>query len=301
VERLSRGVKIVIRRFGLLYLGLTLAAALTLIGLALFDVDDSLNVFNSVGLAMSSVSTGGFSPHAGSLADFSPATQWVVFVFMALAGTNIVLLFRGLMRREGRPFLRDSETRLYAVIALLGAVGIGAALSAGGVASGWHAIREDCSSRSPSSPPAASRFRISQPGRSPRPRSWLFGADRWLCFFALGLTEDPARTDHRQAAAPRGGADRSPGSRPAHTDQPAPARRAAVQGVIAFALIFFGLLALGVLALELDAARMDSNLNVSRHSPTPPRRSPTVARGSVRRPMGSFAPSVTYRSSRSRH
>jgi len=292
VERLSRGVKIVIRRFGLLYLGLTLAAALTLIGLALFDVDDSLNVFNSVGLAMSSVSTGGFSPHAGSLADFSPATQWVVFAFMALAGTNIVLLFRGLMRREGRPFLRDSETRLYAVIALLGAVGIGAALSAGGVASGWHAIREGLFESV--SFLTTSGFTISNISTWPLAATAILvglaliggcafslsGSQKILRVQIIGklLRREVAQTVHPEAVLHIRINRRRLDER-------------AVQGVIAFALIFFGLLALGVLALELDAARMDSNLNVF---PALADATAALSNGGpglgFAGPMGSFAP-----------
>ena len=141
VERLSQGVHAVIRRFGLLYLGLTAAASLTLIALDLFDVDDRLNVFDSIGIAFSTVSTGGFSPHAGSLAAFSTATQWVVLVFMVLAAANILLVFGALARREFRPLLRDGETRLYIVIAILGTIGVAIALAAESTAHGWDSIR----------------------------------------------------------------------------------------------------------------------------------------------------------------
>jgi len=263
VERLSRGVKIVLRRFGLLYLGLTVAAALTLIGFSLFDVDKHLNVFDSVGLALSTVSTGGFSPHAGSLADFSVATQWVVFAFMALAGANIVLLFIGLVRRKGRPLLRDSETRLYVVIALLGAVGIAAALSAGDVASGWRSIREGLFESV--SFLTTSGFTIEDIA------SWPLAATAILiglaliggCAFSLSGSQKVLRVQiigkllHREV------------TQAVHPEAVLHIRinrrrldERTVQGVVAFALIFFGLLALGVLALELDAARMDFTLNV---------------------------------------
>jgi trk/ktr system potassium uptake protein len=263
VERLSRSVKIVIRRFGLLYLGLTILAALTLIGLSLFDVDDSLNVFDSVGLALSSVSTGGFSPHAGSLADFSLATQWVVFAFMALAGANIVLLFRGLVRREGRSLLRDSETRLYIVIALLGAVGIAAALAADNVAGGWRSIREGLFQ--------AVSFLTTTGFTTGNISIWPLAATAILvglaliggCAFSLSgsqkilrvqiigkmLRREVVQTVHPEAVLHIRINRRRLDER-------------AVRGVVSFALIFFGLLATGVLALELDAARMDFTLNV---------------------------------------
>ncbi|MHB8060221.1 MAG: TrkH family potassium uptake protein [Gaiellaceae bacterium] len=264
VERLARGVKIVIRRFGLLYLGLTVAAALILIGLALFSVDvRSPSVFDAICLSLSTVSTGGFSPHAGSLTDFSLATQWVVFVFMALAGANIVLIFLGLVRREGRPLLRDSETRLYVAIALLGAAGISAALVAGDVANGWGAIREGLFQSV--SFLSTSGFTVANIS------TWPLAATAILvglvliggCAFSLSGSQKILRVQiigkllHREV------------NQTVHPEAVLHVRinrrrldERAVQGVVAFALIFFGLLAVGVLALELDAARMDFTLNV---------------------------------------
>ena len=263
VERLSRGVKIVLRRFGVLYLCLTVAAALTLIGLALFDIDDRLSVFDAIGIALSTVSTGGFSPHAGSLADFSVATQWVVFGFMALAGANIVLLFRGLVRREGRPLLRDSETRLYVVIALLGAVGIAAALVADNVASGWRAIREGLFQSV--SFLTTSGFTVGNISAWPLAAtailvglaliggcaSSLSGSQKILRVQIIGklLRRELTQTVHPEAVLHVRINHRRIDER-------------AVRGVVAFVLVFFGLLALGVLVLELDAARMDIQLNV---------------------------------------
>ena len=252
VERLSRGVKVVIRRFGLLYLGLTIVAALALIALALFDIDDRLNVFDALSLALSSVSTGGFSPHAGSLANFSVTTQWVVLAFMALAGANIVLLFRGLVRREGRPLLRDSETRLYVLIALLGAGGIAAALVAGNVASGWSSIREGLFQ--------AVSFLTTTGFTTANISTWPLAATAILvglaliggCAFSLSGSQKILRVLiigkllHREVA------------QTVHPEAVLHIRinrrlidERAVRGTISFVLIFFGLLALGVLALEL--------------------------------------------------
>ena len=264
VERLSRGVKIVIRRFGLLYLALTLAAALTLIGLALFDVDDRLNVFGAVSLALSTVSTGGFSPHAGSLADFSVATQWVVFGFMALAGANIVLLFRGLVRREGRQLLRDSETRLYVVIALLGAGGIAAALTAAGhMTSGWHSIREGLFQSV--SFLTTSGFTIGNISTWPLAATAILVGLALIggCAFSLSGSQKILRVQII------GKLLRRELTQTVHPEAVLHIRinrrqidEKAVRGAVAFVLVFFGLLALGVLALELDAARMDFTLNV---------------------------------------
>jgi trk system potassium uptake protein TrkH len=264
VERLSRGVKIVLRRFGLLYTGLTVVAALTLIGLALFDIDDRLNVFDATGLALSTVSTGGFSPNAGSLANFSVATQWVVFAFMALAGANIVLLFRGLMRREGRLLARDSETRLYVVIALLGAAGIAAALSAAGhMPSGWHSIREGLFQSV--SFLTTSGFTIDNISAWPLAATAILvglaliggcafslsGSQKILRVLIIGklLRRELTQTVHPEAVLHIRINRRRIDER-------------AVHGTVAFVLVFFGLLALGVLALELEAARANFHLNV---------------------------------------
>ena len=54
---------------------LTAVAALILIGLDLFDIDDRLNVFDSLGIAFSTVSTGGFSPRADSIAAYVELVQ----------------------------------------------------------------------------------------------------------------------------------------------------------------------------------------------------------------------------------
>jgi trk system potassium uptake protein len=291
-ERLSRAVKVVLRRFGLLYLGLTIAAALTLIALDLFDIDDRLNAFNAIGLALSTVSTGGFSPHAGSLADFSVATQWVVFAFMALAGANIVLLFRGLVRREGRPLVRDSETRLYVLLAVLGAIGIAAALVAGDVASGWRSIREGLFQ--------AVSFLTTSGFTTGNISTWPLAATAILvglaliggCAFSLSgsqkilrvliigklLHREVAQTVHPEAILHIRVNRRLVDER-------------VVRGIISFVLVFFGLLALGVLALELDAARMNVHLNVF---PALADTTAALANGGpglgFAGPVGSFAP-----------
>ncbi|MGC9974111.1 MAG: TrkH family potassium uptake protein [Gaiellaceae bacterium] len=291
-ERLSRSVKVVLRRFGLLYLALTFVAALSLIALDLFDIDDRLNVFDALGLALSSVSTGGFSPHAASLADFSVATQWVVFVFMALAGANIVLLFRGLVRGDMRPLLRDSETRLYAAIALLGAVGIAASLMAGNVVSGWSAVREGLFQ--------AVSFLTTTGFTTGNISSWPLAATAILvglaliggCAFSLSGSQKIMRVQvigkllHREVVQTV-----HPGAVLHIRVNRRLIDERAVRGVIAFVLVFFGLLALGVLALELDAARMDFHLGVF----------PALADGTAAisnggpglgfaGPLGSFAP-----------
>ena len=53
---------------------------------------------------------------------FSAASQWVVVIFMVLAGMNFALLYRLLVRRKVRVAARDEEARLY--LAILGAMSL---------------------------------------------------------------------------------------------------------------------------------------------------------------------------------
>jgi len=60
------------------------------------------------------MSTGGFGTDSNSLGGFSAYSQWVVVVFMVLAGVSFALHFRGL--QNPREYPRNSEFRLYIVI-----------------------------------------------------------------------------------------------------------------------------------------------------------------------------------------
>jgi trk system potassium uptake protein TrkH len=209
------------------------------------------------------VSTGGFSPHAGSLADFSTATQWVVLVFMILAGANILLVFRALVRREGRPLLRDSETRLYFAIGILGTIGIAAALSAENTANGWSAVRQGLFE--------SVSFLTTTGFTSADIAAWPLAAVAILvglvliggCASSLAGSQKIMRVQiigkmlHRELV------------QTVHPETIRHIRRnrrqvdeRAVRGVTAFVLVFFGLLALGTLALELEASRVGFHLNV---------------------------------------
>jgi trk system potassium uptake protein TrkH len=96
-----------------LYLAFTAAQA-ALLMLAGLDLYDALTH------TFSTLSTGGFSPRAESIAAYaSPAVDLVVILFMVLAGANFSLYF-GLRHRSGwRTVGRDPELRAY--LAILGA------------------------------------------------------------------------------------------------------------------------------------------------------------------------------------
>jgi trk system potassium uptake protein TrkH len=104
------------RRFVVLYVALTAVAALTLAALGWARVDERMSVFNAVAHAFTTIATGGFSTEGRSLEPFAPVTQWVVALFMIVAGTNFALLYIGIVRRKPAAFARDEEFRVYLVV-----------------------------------------------------------------------------------------------------------------------------------------------------------------------------------------
>jgi trk system potassium uptake protein len=71
--------------------------------------------YDSVSHAFTTLAAGGFSPHPLSLAGYqNPAAEWVIILFMALAGANFALQFRALARRDCRLLTGDEELRAYA-------------------------------------------------------------------------------------------------------------------------------------------------------------------------------------------
>ncbi len=90
------------------YVGLTIVEMILL-------ATAGMSIFDSVAHAFSTVATGGFSPKALSIASFGPAIQWIIIVFMVLAGTNFALLFRALTGNFHR-IKRDSEFHFYLIL-----------------------------------------------------------------------------------------------------------------------------------------------------------------------------------------
>ena len=82
-----------------------------------------MDLFRAVAHAFATIATAGFSTEGRSIEPFAPATQWVIMVFMIVAGTNFALMFAAIVRRSARPFARDEEFRVYlAILALASAI-----------------------------------------------------------------------------------------------------------------------------------------------------------------------------------
>lgn len=97
------------KRLWLIYVGYTLAETvlLKLAGMSLFDAANH---------ALSTLSTGGFSTKNASIAYWNdtPLIQYIVVVFMFLAGTNFVMSYFAFTGKVQR-VLRDEEFRVYGI------------------------------------------------------------------------------------------------------------------------------------------------------------------------------------------
>jgi len=92
-----------------IYVGLTAAQTVVLMAVG-------MDLYDALCHSFSTLSTGGFSPRADSIAAFdSTAIEITIILFMILAGANFSLYFRFLQRR-GWNLFRDTEFRLYIVI-----------------------------------------------------------------------------------------------------------------------------------------------------------------------------------------
>jgi trk system potassium uptake protein len=141
IENLAARIRDTARRLWLLYVGLTAAEIVALATLGWTGVDERMSPYNAVAHAFTTMPTGGFSTQARSIEAFSTASQWVIVVFMVLAGANFALMYRGIVGRDARTFARDEEFRLYVGLLAFGTVVIAAALWSEGVRAGEEAVR----------------------------------------------------------------------------------------------------------------------------------------------------------------
>jgi trk system potassium uptake protein TrkH len=138
---LATTIRATARRFIVLYVAIT---ALEVTILALFGwtgVDPRMSVFNAVSHSFATIATAGFSPEARSIEPFAPATQWVIVVFMLIAGTNFALLFAGIVGRRPALFARDEEFRVGLLVVATAALIVVVELFSSGVLEGEEAVR----------------------------------------------------------------------------------------------------------------------------------------------------------------
>jgi trk system potassium uptake protein TrkH len=141
LEPLATRVRDTARRLWILYLGLTVLAALAYAATGWLGQDARMDLFNAVAHALATLPTGGFSPLNVGAAAFAPVTQWLMVVFMLAAGTNFALMYRAFVRHQPAALTRDEEFRLYLGVLALAAGIIGLDLLSEGTAEGEAAIR----------------------------------------------------------------------------------------------------------------------------------------------------------------
>lgn len=99
-----------------LYAALTLLQiiALVMVGMPVFD--SICNTFGTIAAA-------GFSPHPMSIAGYqNPAAEWVIIVFMFLAGANFAVQYRALAQRDFTILRDDEELRAYTGVIIVATV-----------------------------------------------------------------------------------------------------------------------------------------------------------------------------------
>jgi trk system potassium uptake protein TrkH len=141
IDQLADRIRDTAQRLWILYAALTAAlfALLTAIG---FLGDELMGPYEALGHAFSTMPTGGFSTEPRSIEEFSAAVQWVIALFMLLAGANFALLYRAFVRRQPRQAARDEELLVYVGLVVVGAAVITAEIWTEGFAEGERAIRD---------------------------------------------------------------------------------------------------------------------------------------------------------------
>lgn len=141
IDQLADRIRDTARRLWLLYAVLTAAlfAILTATG---FLGDERMGPYEALGQAFATMPTGGFSTEPRSIEEFGAAAQWVIVVFMLLAGANFALLYRAFVRRRPGSAVRDEELRVYLALVALGALVLTIEIWTEGFASGERAIRD---------------------------------------------------------------------------------------------------------------------------------------------------------------
>lgn len=135
VDKIVPKVRETAKILWLLYIGLSaLETVLLLLG--------GMNLFDSLTHTFGTMATGGFSPKNASIGFYSsPYLQWVITIFMVLAGVNFGLYFL-LIRKEWNPLRKNTELKGYLIIFALVTLVMALNLLSQGTYTGfWESLR----------------------------------------------------------------------------------------------------------------------------------------------------------------
>jgi trk system potassium uptake protein TrkH len=141
IDQLSERIRETARLLWTLYIGLTAVLVVLLAGIGWAGIDDRMTLYEAVAHAFGVMPTGGFSTQPDSVASFSPSAQWIMGLFMLLAGMNYLILYRAIVRRRPGRVVRDEELRLYVVLVLVASAALAAMLWGYGISEGEEAVR----------------------------------------------------------------------------------------------------------------------------------------------------------------
>lgn len=114
-EKIHPKTKAIAFRILFIYLGLTIAQALLL-------VLGDMNLFDSICHSLGTVATGGFSTKNTSMMNYSPYSQYIVMIFMFLAGTSQVIYYY-LVKLNFKKVRQNEELWFYiSVVIIAGAL-----------------------------------------------------------------------------------------------------------------------------------------------------------------------------------
>jgi trk system potassium uptake protein TrkH len=110
VQNFSLRIQEESRKFHYIYLGLSAAQLL-------FLLLTGIGTYESLNVMFSTMATGGFSPHTESIGFYqNPLVEWIVIIFMFLAGTNFYLHYNTIVKRRLNTYWKSSEFRTYVML-----------------------------------------------------------------------------------------------------------------------------------------------------------------------------------------
>jgi trk system potassium uptake protein TrkH len=142
IAALGERIRATARKLWVLYVALTAIEVVLLSSLWVVGIDDLMTPYQALAHAFSTMPTGGFSTQPTSAAAFSPEAQWILALFMAIAGANFALMYRAVIRRRPLLLARDEEFRLYVALLVAASVALTIMLWGESLAEGEEAIRQ---------------------------------------------------------------------------------------------------------------------------------------------------------------